>query len=188
MTKTRPHADQRVFDLGVPVLGICYGLQFMVHALGGKVRAADKREYGHAEVEMSGDSGLFRGLPKELSVWMSHGDEAVELPAGFQADREVSERGGGHRKREQKMWAVQFHPEVHHTPLGTEILRNFALEDLRCETDLDGAALYRCDRCEGPRRQVGQRPRHLRAFRWSGFRGGRGAGGSGHARRRQNRA
>ncbi len=79
-----PPADPRVLELGVPVLGICYGLQFMVHALGGKVRAADKREYGHADVEIKNGSRLFQGLPKKLSVWMSHGDEAVELPAGFQ--------------------------------------------------------------------------------------------------------
>src|SRR5690348_9453947 len=78
-----PPADPGVFSLGVPVLGICYGLQFMAHALGGKVKPADKREYGHADVELLNGSPLFRGLPRELSVWMSHGDEAVELPAGF---------------------------------------------------------------------------------------------------------
>src|SRR5690349_20704080 len=78
-----PHADKRVFDLGVPVLGICYGLQFMVHALGGKVHPAEKREYGHAKVEIQNGSRLFSSLPKVLAVWMSHGDEAVELPAGF---------------------------------------------------------------------------------------------------------
>ena len=76
-----PPADPRVLELGVPVLGICYGLQFMVHTLGGKVRAASKREYGHADVEIKNGSRLFGNLPKKLSVWMSHGDEAVELPA-----------------------------------------------------------------------------------------------------------
>ena len=78
-----PPADPRVLQLGLPVLGICYGLQFMVHTLGGKVRAADKREYGHANVEIQNGCRLFEGLPAKLSVWMSHGDEAVELPAGF---------------------------------------------------------------------------------------------------------
>ena len=82
--KNAPHADKSVFDLGIPVLGICYGLQFMVYALGGKVTPAAKREYGHAQVEMQdADSQLFRGLPKLLAVWMSHGDSAEELPAGF---------------------------------------------------------------------------------------------------------
>src|SRR6476620_10842211 len=73
-----PPADPRVLQLGLPILGICYGLQFMVHALGGKVRAADKREYGHANVEVQDHSRLFEGIPNKLSVWMSHGDEAVE--------------------------------------------------------------------------------------------------------------
>ena len=126
--KDAPHADKSVFSLGVPVLGICYGLQFMVYALGGKVRSADKREYGHAKVEVQhGDSQLFRGLPKVLAVWMSHGDEAEQLPPGFRLTAQSPNAVAAIENAEQKMWAVQFHPEVHHTPLGTEILRNFAL-------------------------------------------------------------
>ena len=125
--KDAPAADQRVFSLGVPVLGICYGLQFMVHALGGKVRAADKREYGHAQVEIKDDSRLFDGLPKKLSVWMSHGDEAVELPQGFRLCASSPNAIAAMQNPEKKMWAVQFHPEVHHTQHGTDILRNFAL-------------------------------------------------------------
>lgn len=123
-----PVADQRVFTLGVPVLGICYGLQYMVHALGGKVRPADKREYGHAKVEVQDGSRLFRGLPKVLAVWMSHGDEAVELPAGFHLTAKSPNAVAAIENAEKRMWAVQFHPEVHHTPLGTDILRNFALD------------------------------------------------------------
>jgi GMP synthase (glutamine-hydrolysing) len=122
-----PVADQRVFSLGLPVLGICYGLQYMVHALGGKVRAADKREYGHANVEVRRSSCLFSGLPEKLSVWMSHGDEAVELPPGFQLVASSPNAVAAIEAPEQKMWAVQFHPEVHHTQSGTAILRNFAL-------------------------------------------------------------
>jgi GMP synthase (glutamine-hydrolysing) len=126
--KDAPHADKSVFSLGVPVLGICYGLQFMVYALGGKVRPADKREYGHAKVEIQHvDSALFRGLPKVLAVWMSHGDEAQELPAGFRLTAKSPNAVAAIENPEQKMWAVQFHPEVHHTPLGADILRNFAL-------------------------------------------------------------
>jgi len=123
-----PHADKRVFDLGVPVLGICYGLQFMVHALGGKVRSASKREYGHAKVEIQeSDSQLFQGLPHLLAVWMSHGDEAEELPAGFRLTAKTPNAVAAIENADRKMWAVQFHPEVHHTPLGTDILRNFAV-------------------------------------------------------------
>ena len=126
--KDAPLADKRVFDLGLPVLGICYGLQFMVYALGGKVRSASKREYGHAQVEIQhSDSQLFQGLPHELAVWMSHGDEAEELPPGFRLTAKTAHAIAGIENAERKMWAVQFHPEVHHTPLGSEILRNFAL-------------------------------------------------------------
>jgi GMP synthase (glutamine-hydrolysing) len=123
-----PLADKRVFELGLPVLGICYGLQYMVHALGGKVRAAEKREYGHATVERIVDSELFDGLPKVLAVWMSHGDEAVDLPAGFELIARTPNAVAGIHNPAKRMWAVQFHPEVHHTKLGTEILRNFALK------------------------------------------------------------
>jgi GMP synthase (glutamine-hydrolysing) len=126
--KGAPHADKKVFELGVPVLGICYGLQFMVYALGGKVRPAEKREYGHAKVELqASDSQLFQGLPKLLAVWMSHGDSAEELPPGFRLTARTSNAIAAIENPERKMWAVQFHPEVHHTPLGADILRNFAL-------------------------------------------------------------
>ena len=124
----RAAGRQEVFELGVPVLGICYGLQFMVYALGGKVRPAAKREYGHAKVEIQeSDSQLFQGLPKLLAVWMSHGDSAEELPAGFRLTAKTPNAVAAIENAERKMWAVQFHPEVHHTPLGTDILRNFAL-------------------------------------------------------------
>ena len=126
--KGAPHADKKVFDLGIPVLGICYGLQFMVYALGGKVRPAAKREYGHAKVEIQeSDSQLFQGLPKLLAVWMSHGDSAEELPPGFRLTAKTPNAVAAIENAERKMWAVQFHPEVHHTPLGKDILRNFAI-------------------------------------------------------------
>jgi GMP synthase (glutamine-hydrolysing) len=122
-----PPADPRVLELGLPVLGICYGLQFMVHTLGGKVRAASKREYGHADVEIQNGARLFHGLPGKLSVWMSHGDEAVELPSGFHLVASSPNAVAAIEAPERKMWAVQFHPEVRHTQSGTDILRNFAL-------------------------------------------------------------
>jgi GMP synthase (glutamine-hydrolysing) len=124
-----PPADDRVLHLGLPVLGICYGLQFMVYKLGGKVRAADKREYGHAQVELLGStSPLFKGFEGPLPVWMSHGDEAMELPPGFELIGRTSNAVAAIQNPAQKFYAVQFHPEVHHTPRGTEILRNFVFD------------------------------------------------------------
>jgi GMP synthase (glutamine-hydrolysing) len=124
-----PPADEQVLHLGLPVLGICYGLQFMVYKLGGKVRAADKREYGHAEVELlSSDSQLFKSLQGPVAVWMSHGDEALELPAGFELVAKTSNAVAAIQYPAKKWYAVQFHPEVHHTPQGTEILRNFVFD------------------------------------------------------------
>jgi len=122
-----PNTDRRVFELGLPILGICYGLQLMVHVLGGKVKAADKREYGHASVEIKYDSRLFTGLPKKLSVWMSHGDEAVDLPSGFYLTASSPNAVAAIENPEKQMFAVQFHPEVLHSQHGTDILRNFAL-------------------------------------------------------------
>ncbi len=124
-----PPADERVLHLGLPILGICYGLQLMVYKLGGKVRAADKREYGHAQVELLNvASPLFKGLQGPLTVWMSHGDEALELPPGFELVGKTSNALAAIQNSAQKFYAVQFHPEVHHTPQGTEILRNFVFE------------------------------------------------------------
>jgi len=123
-----PPADPRLFSLGLPVLGICYGLQYMTHTLGGKVRAADKREYGHADVELLDGSRLFTGLPKTMSVWMSHGDEALELPAGFRLVGRSANAVAAIENPEKRMFAVQFHPEVHHTKFGTNILRNFTFD------------------------------------------------------------
>jgi GMP synthase (glutamine-hydrolysing) len=126
--KDAPVTDPGIFDLGMPVLGICYGLQYMVFALGGKVRPADKHEYGHVEVTIEAcGSRLFEGLPKNLSVWMSHGDEAEQLPAGFHLTAQSPNAVAAIENPARRMWAVQFHPEVHHTPRGKDILRNFAL-------------------------------------------------------------
>ncbi len=121
-----PPADPAVLDLGLPVLGICYGLQFIAHHLGGRVRSAAKREYGHAEVELIDTANpLFAELPASMHVWMSHGDEALDLPPGFHLTAKTANAVAGMANPERRIWAVQFHPEVHHTPLGTQVLRNF---------------------------------------------------------------
>ena len=121
-----PAADAGVLDMGVPVLGICYGLHFIVHHLGGKVKSAPLREYGHAEVTIEDSATpLFKGLPATIQVWMSHGDEAEILPAGFRRTAVTSNALAGIASEERRIWAVQFHPEVHHTPLGPQLIRNF---------------------------------------------------------------
>ncbi len=120
-----PPADPRVLALGVPVLGICYGLHFILHHLGGKVRSADRREYGYADVEIVSQTELFSGLPLNLQVWMSHGDEALDLPQGFSLTAKTAQAVAGIADESRRIWAVQFHPEVHHTRQGTELLRNF---------------------------------------------------------------
>src|SRR3974390_1082771 len=121
-----PNADPKLLELNVPTLGICYGLHFIVHHLGGKVRTAPKREYGHAEVVLEDTSTpLFAGLPPAIQVWMSHGDEALELPAGFRRTAISSNALAAIANDERRIWAVQFHPEVHHTPLGPQLLKNF---------------------------------------------------------------
>jgi GMP synthase (glutamine-hydrolysing) len=121
-----PAADAGVLEIGVPVLGICYGLHFIVHHLGGKVKSAPLREYGHAEVTIEDSTTpLFCGLPETIQVWMSHGDEAEKLPPGFRRTAVTSNALAGIANEERKIWAVQFHPEVHHTPLGAQLIRNF---------------------------------------------------------------
>ncbi len=121
-----PKADLHILDLPAPMLGICYGLHFIVHHLGGKVRTAPKREYGHAEVTIEDtSSALFAGMPPTIQVWMSHGDEALELPQGFRCTAITSNALAGIANEERRIWAVQFHPEVHHTPLGAQLIRNF---------------------------------------------------------------
>jgi GMP synthase (glutamine-hydrolysing) len=121
-----PAADPEILSLGVPALGICYGLHFIVHHLGGKVLSAPRREYGHAEVTIEDhETPLFRGLPPSIQVWMSHGDEAAQLPAGFHRTAVSANALAGIANEQRRIWAVQFHPEVHHTPLGPQLLKNF---------------------------------------------------------------
>jgi GMP synthase (glutamine-hydrolysing) len=150
-----PPADARVLAMGVPVLGICYGLQFITHHLGGKVRSAARREYGHAEVTLVRDTELFEGLPKDLQVWMSHGDEALELPQGFFLTAKTANAVAGIADEARRIWAVQFHPEVHHTRQGTELLRNFLFRICKVAADWTPEHFIQTT-VERIRRQVGE--------------------------------
>jgi GMP synthase (glutamine-hydrolysing) len=122
-----------VFSLGVPVLGICYGLQLMAHLLGGRVDRAARREYGHAPFSIDDDADLFAGLSPSLNVWMSHGDRLEAMPAGFIRLGHTENAGiAAMADRNRKFYGVQFHPEVAHTPKGGEVLRNFLFKICGC--------------------------------------------------------
>lgn len=134
--KNAPHPDKRVFDLGIPILGICYGLQLMGHFLGGKVAKGERREYGHGTLEIFGNSPLFKGLPNQLRVWNSHGDKLTAVPEGFHAvARTENSEYAGMEDSDRRFYAIQFHPEVFHTDRGIEIVRNFLVGICGCTGD-----------------------------------------------------
>lgn len=124
-----PTCDDRVFQLGVPVLGICYGLQLMAHKLGGKVEHARRREYGFAQLEITPPSELFAGFDSPLRVWNSHGDHIAEVPPDFRVTGRTENAISAIENVKTRMYAVEFHPEVRHTVSGAEILRRF-VEDV----------------------------------------------------------
>ncbi len=131
-----PRCDARIFSLGIPVLGICYGAQLMAQTLGGAVAGSPRREYGKTSVSFASGSELFAGLPEKSDCWMSHTDRIASLPEGFRATASsascpVAAMEDGRRR----LYAVQFHPEVEHTRHGTEILRNFLFQICGCTGD-----------------------------------------------------
>jgi GMP synthase (glutamine-hydrolysing) len=132
--KNSPKIDPAVFKLNIPVLGICYGMQFMLSALGGAVKRAERREYGFAELKIKRPTGVFKDIQKKTQVWMSHGDSIQRLPAGFTisaSTENTTVAAAAHRNR--KLMGVQFHPEVAHTPQGKKILRNFLFDVCGCK-------------------------------------------------------
>jgi len=123
-----PHPDPALWQGGLPVLGICYGLHLMAEALGGEVRSFERKEFGPAIVSISDGSGIFAGLAAEQSVWMSHGDSIERLPTGFRPTASTTSTPcAAVADPDRRMYGIQFHPEVVHTPAGRDILRNFAL-------------------------------------------------------------
>ncbi len=128
-----PKCDPEIFNLGIPILGICYGLQLTVKTLGGTVARGHAREYGKAEIEVTDESRLFAGLPGKLQVWMSHGDKVTSIPEGFIATAKTENTEfAAIRHTEKNIYGIQFHPEVVHTPRGTELIRNFARNICGC--------------------------------------------------------
>ncbi|MEH0092353.1 glutamine-hydrolyzing GMP synthase [Vibrio metschnikovii] len=129
-----PRAPQYVFDSGVPVFGVCYGMQTMAEQLGGRVATSTEREFGYAQVTVSGQSALFNDLEAIQEVWMSHGDKVVEIPADFVKIGETETCPyAAMANEEKKYYGVQFHPEVTHTKHGLKMLENFVLDICGCE-------------------------------------------------------
>jgi GMP synthase (glutamine-hydrolysing) len=149
-----PRCDPAVLSLGVPVLGICYGLQWIAHTLGGRVERAERREYGPAELEVQNGSPLFSDLPSHLKIWMSHGDHVLGLPAGFQVTGATGSSLSAAEDRARRIFAVQFHPEVQHTERGGDILRNFVFGICDAKPIWSGASFI-TQTVEAIRRQVG---------------------------------
>jgi GMP synthase (glutamine-hydrolysing) len=132
--KNSPKIDPAILDLGVPVLGICYGMQFMIDALGGSVQRATRREYGFAELQIQGQDGLFKNVSSKTQTWMSHGDSIAKLPAGFSITGFTDNTTvAAAVNREKQLYAVQFHPEVEHTPEGKTMIHNFLFDVCGCQ-------------------------------------------------------
>jgi len=149
-----PPCDAAVLSMGLPILGICYGLQWMAHTLGGRVERADRREYGRAELLVKDGSALFAGIPKKLRIWNSHGDHVRALPVGFHVTGETGNAVSAAEDPARKLYAVQFHPEVRHTDCGSEILRNFVFDICHARPLWSGAAFI-AETIEAIRKQVG---------------------------------
>ena len=153
--KGAPQIDPEIFSLGIPVLGICYGLMQMAHHLGGQVVFTGRREYGAGMLHITNGSQLFDGLGNQLDVWNSHGDEVTALPKGFlAAGRTESSDFAAVEDRQRKLYGLQFHPEVAHTPRGKEILQNFVYHICHCAMDWTMGSFIE-EACERVRRQVG---------------------------------
>lgn len=129
-----PKMDKAVFNAGIPVLGICYGMQLMCNELGGRVARPEKHEYGHTVFYRDGSCPLFEGVSEKTAVWMSHGDSVAEMPAGFGlAGHTDLTPTAAVADEARRLYGVQFHPEVVHTEEGTQMLKNFLFSVCRCE-------------------------------------------------------
>jgi GMP synthase (glutamine-hydrolysing) len=163
-----PKCDPKLLALGLPVLGICYGMQWITHTLGGKVERAERREYGRAQLNLENASGdgpsdLFTGVAPSLRVWNSHGDHVMMLPTGFRTVGRTANAVAAVEDRARKIYAVEFHPEVNHTEQGTEILRNFLFRVCKAKKKWSGAAFIE-ETVEAIRKKAGPTSRVICAL------------------------
>ncbi|KUG21788.1 gmp synthase [hydrocarbon metagenome] len=133
-SKGAPRVDKKIFKLGIPVLGICYGLQYMIDSLGGQVIGSKKREYGFAELLVKKQKGIFKGVAPKTQCWMSHGDSIGKLPEGFMITASTDNtQVAAAENIERNFYGLQFHPEVVHTKEGKKMLANFLFDICRCK-------------------------------------------------------
>lgn len=151
-----PRPDKGIFKLGVPVLGICYGVQLIAHMLDGKVEKSNEREYGHGILKVKTKGSLFKGLPSSLRVWNSHGDRLAKMPSGFKAIASTENSDyAAIADEKRKFFGIQFHPEVDHSEGGINILENFLQKICGCTGDWSMADLAR-ESIENIRKTVGK--------------------------------
>ena len=151
-----PALNKDLLELGVPILGICYGMQLLAHNAGGRLATAKNREYGPAKLNFSGDSPLWKTLPTGSTVWMSHGDRVIATPEGFKTIASTHDLDiAAMADEERRIYAVQFHPEVHHTEHGTAMLHNFLFNVAGIKADWTMASFVE-EATERVRRQVGK--------------------------------
>ncbi|MDQ3414675.1 MAG: glutamine-hydrolyzing GMP synthase, partial [Verrucomicrobiota bacterium] len=153
--KTAPQIDLQVFSLGIPVLGICYGMQLMARHLGGEVEFSARREYGAGLLHIEGRTPLFDGLGEQMDIWNSHGDKLTAMPEGFHAiARTENSAFAAIEDSARRLYALQFHPEVSHTPRGKEIIENFLFRICHCAMDWTMGSFID-EACARVRQQVG---------------------------------
>jgi GMP synthase (glutamine-hydrolysing) len=154
--RTAPRLDRKIYGLGVPILGICYGMQLLGRDLGGKVERSERREYGAGELRIARQNPLFKGLPGTIQVWNSHGDKITALPPGFTSIGQTENSPNAViADADRRFYGLQFHPEVVHTPRGKEILANFLFRICRCRADWTMGGFIE-KTCAEIREQVGQ--------------------------------
>ena len=156
-SENAPHCSREIFELGVPILGICYGMQLTAFYLDGKVEPASEREYGRAEIDVIAESPLFTNTPSHQKVWASHGDRILKEPPGFHVTAtSPSAPISAFENRERRCYGIQFHPEVTHTEAGGQLLKNFLFDIASCEPTWD-LGDFRRRKVEEIRQEVGDR-------------------------------